>query len=84
MSGVRRRELGSATEDNFYIRERPYGSFRRAVSLPDGTDDSQISAVILDGLVEITVRDGLAGSEPRRIRIEQMSSEPSVRRVRRE
>lgn len=84
VSGVRRRELGSATEDNFYIRERPYGSFRRAVSLPDGTDDSQISAVILDGLVEITVRDGLAGSEPRRIRIEQMSSEPSVRRVRRE
>ena len=34
VSGVRRTELGSADNDSFYIRERPYGSFRRAVTLP--------------------------------------------------
>ena len=81
VSGVRKRELGTASEDSFYIRERPYGSFRRAVTLPADTDDSQISAEIRDGLVEITVREGLAGSATKRIALKDTSSEPSRRRV---
>ncbi len=84
VSGIRRTELGAASTDSFYIRERPYGSFRRSVTLPAGTDDSQISAEIRDGLVEITVRDGLAGVEPQRIALEDASSKPSVRRIGRE
>lgn len=81
VSGVRARELGSASEDSFYIRERPYGSFRRVLTLPDHTDDSQIDAEIRDGLVEITVREGLSGGEPKRIALKDTSSEPSMRRV---
>jgi HSP20 family protein len=76
VSGVRRTEFGAATEDSFYVRERPYGSFRRSVTLPPGTDDSQLSAEIRDGLVEIVVRDGRTGSSPRRIPARQGSSEP--------
>ena len=77
VSGVRRTELGSASIDSFYIRERPYGSFRRALTLPPGTDDDQITAEISDGLVEITVRDGCAGAEPQRIALKDASSAPS-------
>jgi HSP20 family protein len=81
VSGVRRTELGDADDDSFYIRERPYGSFRRAVTLRSDTVDSQISAEIRDGLVEITVKDGCGGDEAQRIALKDVSSEPSVRRV---
>jgi HSP20 family protein len=81
VSGVRRKELGGADEDSFYIRERPYGAFRRAMTLRAGTTDDQIGAEIRDGLVEITVKDGCAGGEPQRIALKDASSEPAVRRV---
>ena len=84
VSGVRARELGGASEDSFYIRERPYGSFRRALTLPAATDDSQIEAEIRDGLVEITVRGGVSGGEPQRIALKDASSQPARRRVGRE
>lgn len=84
VSGVRRAELGGAGEDSFYIRERPYGSFRRAVTLPSGTKDRQISAEIRDGLVEVSVKDGCVGGEPQRIALKDATSEPSVRTVARE
>jgi HSP20 family protein len=84
VSGVRRKELdGASDEDSFYIRERPYGSFRRAITLPAETDDSQISAEIRDGLVEIAVEGGCSGAEPQRIALKDASSEPTVRRVER-
>jgi HSP20 family protein len=81
VSGVRKTELEGATEDSFYIRERPYGSFRRAMTLRADTTESQISAEIRDGLVEITVKDGCGGDEPQRIALKDASSEPTVRRV---
>ena len=81
VSGVRRTELGSASTDSFYIRERPYGAFRRALTLPPGTDDAQIAAEISDGLVEITVRDGCVGVEPQRIALKDASSAPDRRQV---
>jgi HSP20 family protein len=84
VSGVRRKELDGAGEDSFYIRERPYGSFRRALTLPADTNDSQISAEIRDGLVEITVKDGCRGGEPERIALKDASSEPTRRSVGRE
>jgi HSP20 family protein len=81
VSGVRRTELGGADENDFYIRERPYGAFRRAMTLRAGTADDQISAEIRDGLVEITVKEGCAGGVPQRIALKDASSEPTVRRV---
>jgi HSP20 family protein len=84
ISGVRRTELGTATEDSFYIRERPYGSFRRTVTLPPGTDDSQLSAEIRNGLVEIIVQGGLTGQNPQRIAARQGSREPRPLEISRE
>ena len=80
VAGQRLTELGSAGEDSFFVRERPYGAFRRSITLPAGTSESDISAEFVDGLAEITVA-GAAGSEPRRIELQDKSSAPSRRRL---
>lgn len=55
---------------NFYVRELYYGAFRRSITLPEGVDESKISADFENGLVEITVRGGaVAAAEPSRIEI---------------
>ena len=80
VSGERRTELGTGGDDSFYIRERFHGAFRRAITLPPGTDDDQITAEFFNGLVEITVRDGcVSAGEARRIALSD-SSTPSESR----
>ena len=54
----------------YYVRERHYGSFRRTINLPDGTDRSSIAASLEDGLLEVTVTGGAARREPERIEIQ--------------
>jgi HSP20 family protein len=54
----------------YYVRERQYGSFRRTINLPEGTDRSSVTAVLEDGLLEITVAGGCAARrEPQHIDI---------------
>ena len=54
----------------YYVREREYGSFRRTINLPEGTDRSNVTALLQDGLLEITVVGGcVARREPERIDI---------------
>ena len=54
----------------YYVRERQYGSFRRTINLPEGTDRSSVAALLQDGLLEITVAGGcVARREPERIDI---------------
>jgi HSP20 family protein len=54
----------------YYVRERQYGSFRRTINLPEGTDRSSVTAVLEDGLLEITVAGGCAARrEPSHIDI---------------
>jgi len=79
ISGTRRTELGTGGEDSFYIRERFYGAFRRAITLPAGTDDSQISAEFENGLVELAVKGGVSGAEPQRIALRSRSGGPTTR-----
>ena len=59
------------TDDTtYYVRERQYGSFRRTINLPEGTDRSNVTASLEDGLLEITVVGGcVARREPERIDI---------------
>ena len=60
-----------AEETTYYVRERHYGSFRRTINLPEGTERSNIAASLEDGLLEITVAGGCAARrEPERIDIE--------------
>jgi HSP20 family protein len=60
ISGAR----SGAPEDgaDFYVRERRYGPFERSVKLRRGTRGDQISATVVDGLLEIVVE---GGAEPR-------------------
>jgi HSP20 family protein len=44
----------------FYVRERNFGSFRRTINLPEGTERSSIDASLEDGLLEITVAGACA------------------------
>ena len=42
-------------EDNYYRRERTYGKFRRAFSLPAEVDSDKIKAEFKDGVLQIEV-----------------------------
>ena len=57
-------------DTTYYVRERHYGSFRRAINLPEGTERSNVAASLENGLLEITVVGGCASRrEPERIDI---------------
>jgi HSP20 family protein len=58
-------------ETTYYVRERHYGSFRRTINLPEGTERSSVAASLEDGLLEITVAGACAARrEPERIDIQ--------------
>jgi HSP20 family protein len=81
VAGRRHRELGGADEDSFFVRERPYGAFRRSITLPATTSESDISAEFIDGLAEITVAGGCSAkaAEEGRIELRYERKEPSRR-----
>jgi HSP20 family protein len=54
--------------DRFYRVERRFGSFSRAVGLPQGVDDSRIQASYRDGVLEIRVPKP-EEAKPRRIHL---------------
>jgi HSP20 family protein len=70
LSGERREEREEGAEDqDYHFFERSYGSFYRAVPLPEGTNLEEIKAEMRDGVLSVTVP--LSGSaRPRRIKIE--------------
>ncbi len=79
VSGTRRPETSDSAE--FLIRERFYGEFRRAITLPEGTEADQINAAFEDGLVEITVTNGVSPSDSTKISLADKSEEPTTRSV---
>jgi HSP20 family protein len=54
LSGERKRET-EEKKDNFYRTEREYGSFYRAVPLPDGVKIEDVKATFSDGVLEVSV-----------------------------
>jgi HSP20 family protein len=74
ISGVRQAEE-QKEGSGYYVRERRYGSFRRSMSLPQGTDESSIRARFLDGVLEVRVQGAAAVQEPKRIQIEGSGDE---------
>ncbi len=50
-----RREEEEKTERSFHRRELRYGSFARSVVLPEGTDESSVTATYNDGILEVRV-----------------------------
>jgi HSP20 family protein len=65
-------ERAATPQDNgakTYSRERFSGSFRRAVSLPEDADASQVKASYRDGVLRISIARR-AESQPRRITVQ--------------
>jgi len=58
---------------NYHVRERRYGSFRRSMSLPEGTDESKVQARFEDGVLEVRVEGAAIEQAPKRIEIEGSS-----------
>ena len=58
---------------NYHVRERRYGSFRRSMTLPEGTDESKVRARFEDGVLEVTVEGAAIEQAPKRIEIEGSS-----------
>lgn len=54
LAGERKRETDEK-KDNFYRSEREYGSFYRAVPLPDGVKFDDVKASFADGVLEVSV-----------------------------
>jgi HSP20 family protein len=54
LSGERKRET-EENKDNFYRSEREYGSFYRAVPLPEGVKLEDVKATFSDGVLEVSV-----------------------------
>lgn len=54
ISGQRRTEAEEKT-DNYYRCEREYGSFYRAVPLPDGVSLDDVKATFADGVLDVSV-----------------------------
>jgi HSP20 family protein len=79
VAGQRLTELGAADDDSFFVRERPYGAFRRSVTLPAGVSEKDISAEFIDGLAEITVACGASAAEQSRIELRHERREPTRR-----
>jgi HSP20 family protein len=84
VSGNRRPDPEIDNDAGFYVRERFYGEFRRAITLPEGTDRGQITAEFDDGLVVITVVGGARPAEDSRIdlRTKKKSRSPRKRAIR--
>jgi HSP20 family protein len=63
-----RTKTGETAENGFYRFERRYGAFARAVGLPQGVDQDQISARYEHGVLEIRVPKP-EEQKPRRIEL---------------
>ncbi len=55
VSGERKQETEEEGQGGEYRSERSYGSFYRAIPLPDGVSDDKIAATYRDGVLEVTV-----------------------------
>ena len=51
-----KQEVKEEGEQDYRVRERSFGSFSRAVELPQGVDPEDISAEIANGVLKVTVK----------------------------
>jgi HSP20 family protein len=72
ISGERKTEAAEEKKENFYRCEREYGSFYRAVPLPDGVTFEDIKATFADGVLEVSFPvPAKAEAKVRRVEIEE-------------
>ncbi len=64
----------SEPDEDFYVRERYSGQFRREISLPKGVREEDIEAGFDEGVLEIIVRNCTEAAGPKQIRIKSKPS----------
>lgn len=64
------------SEDNRYLRECRYGSFRREVMLPEGVDPDAVQADYDNGILTIRVPLPTEVIEPKSIKVTVRAAEP--------
>src|SRR3712207_6196046 len=62
VSGQRKAEQ-EEERGGYYVRERRYGSFRRSLTVPEGTDESKISARLENGVLGVRGQGAAGGGE---------------------
>jgi HSP20 family protein len=78
LSGERKRET-QEKKDNFYRSEREYGSFYRAVPLPEGVKLEDVKASFSNGVLEVSVPlPAKPQSNVRKIQIDEPKSAKSA------
>jgi HSP20 family protein len=78
VSGEKRAERKEGEEGRYHTVERSYGSFFRSFQLPQGVDESQITADFHDGVLTIDIPKA-ALPQPRRIQISGAKGEQEVK-----
>jgi HSP20 family protein len=77
VSGARKSEV-EEKKDNFYRCEREYGSFYRAVPLPEGVKLDDVKATFADGVLEVSVPLPTAEApKVRKVEIEAATAAPT-------
>jgi HSP20 family protein len=74
---AQRERVDERTEDGFVRYERRFGTFSRAVGVPQGVSENGIRAEYKDGVLEIRVAKPEV-KKPRRIQIGGESAEPQT------
>jgi HSP20 family protein len=79
ISGERRSEA-EEKKDNYFRCEREYGSFYRAVPLPEGVKVDEITATFSDGVLEVSVPLPVkVEARPRRVEIQEPATAKAVK-----
>ena len=78
ISGTRKE---APEEVRYYLRELPYGEFRRSVMVSTGVDPDSIKARLENGILEVVLPGAVAEAQPRRIAIEGVEARPGKPRT---
>jgi HSP20 family protein len=78
ISGERKREE-EKQEEEFYRCEREYGSFYRAVPLPEGVKLEDVKATFADGVLEVSVQlPAKQEAKVRKVAVEEPATAPKA------
>lgn len=58
-------------EQGYYMSERRYGSFQRALRLPEGIDEGRITADLANGVLTVTMPKSESATKQRKVEIKK-------------
>jgi len=75
IKGEKKHEKEEKKAENYYLAERSFGSFERAIRLPDSVDDAKVEAKFDKGVLKVT-----AAKKPEAVKAERKIRSKRVRR----